>query len=296
MKHFKIIFAFIVFVLVFQHMPVHCAHDNNPCGTAYYRQSGTLSPHLLLDNKDFVQKWGALSNLFWPDIQKGILYKINNGSFRQVYSNGQVVFKTINPYTEKRFLFIPLLIPTKLYTRYLYGVDDLNAAEYHNYQALLKHIPVDLADSFAKILTIIEHNNEKVLVGELITDADGTISPTLKQHDPVSNDKFWTRLDCIEQFILSNNIPYMDIGPNNLAVKTLANGNSIPVIIDHKAIGINFRPFQLDLKFKSMLRRKIKRKFQRLRQNFKPITESPEALKLPLKNTARHLQLIEISI
>ena len=142
--------------------------------------------------------------------------------------------------------------------------------EYGNYLWVIGKVPEEMRGSFAQIFEVAKSNGKSISINELVVNADGRVSKTLRDYGPVSDPVFWERLQKLEELFLSKNIPYFDIRAKNILVKELEDGHMIPVLIAYKRVGIRTYPLQLNLLTKAGMSMRIIKKFLRLRELYKP--------------------------
>ena len=198
--------------------------------------------------------------------------RIGGGAYREVYREGNLAIKVLKPYVKKDYGLFSINFPAFLYTKIQFGIEDFNKFEYDNYRQMIGLVPLELRDSFAKIIRVEQNQNGSLSINELVTDADGCVSKTLKQYGEVRNSKFWERFNELEQLFLSNNISLFDINSENILVKELENGDTTPVLVDYKRFGTRTYPFQFGLLTESGVRKKIKRRFARIRDSYRPFS------------------------
>ena len=85
----------------------------------------------------------------------------------------------------------------------------------------------------------------------------------------MDNYDFWQQIDELERVLTDKTIPIMDIRGENIMVQKL-NGKITPVFIDFKRYGGKTYPVQIWLSSEKQLIRKMQRRFQRLRELYKP--------------------------
>ena len=195
--------------------------------------------------------------------------KISEGRFRDVYRYNDLVVKKPKPYIIKRFRFIEVRIPTALYTLVNYAIRDLNKYEYKQYQSIISKIPPDLHKCFAKVHEPIKNKRTSYSINQLVIDHGGQISKTLSEHGKVKDKQFWSLIDELEKRFSENRIFYFSVGSPNICVNRQADGRLIPVLIDYKRSGIRTFWRQLPLFFPYFSRQKMRRRFQKLREQFK---------------------------
>ncbi len=195
--------------------------------------------------------------------------KISEGRYRDVYRYNELVVKKPKPHIIKKLLFIEVRIPTSLYILVNYAIRDLNKYEYQQYQSIISKIPSDLHKCFAKVHKPIINSKTCYSIHQLVIDHGGQISKTLSEYGKVNDEQFWSLIDELEKRFLENRIYYYSVGPPNICVSRQADERLIPVLIDYKRSGIRTFWHQLPLFFPYFSKLKMRRRFQRLRENFK---------------------------
>ena len=71
----------------------------------------------------------------------------------------------------------------------------------------------------------------------------------------------------IEEFLLTNDIPLLDIRAENIIAQKVGD-HYIPVFIDYKRLGAGTYPFQPWLIIENQRKKKMRRRFNRLRQQY----------------------------
>ena len=219
----------------------------------------------------YTQTFGPVAvntNYYAPEMAFSLDEKIGEGAKREVFRSGNAAVKVQKPYVSKNFVFT-IHIPTWLFGIYKIGRRDFNEAEYQNYFGLIGKVPANLRDSFMKVFELIEGNGENRLVAELISNWDGAVSRSLLQHGPIENIAFWNRMDKLEQILLERDIPYFDIRPENIVIRNVSPNYRIPVIVDYDTMGARSLIFQVSLLSRKGRAHKIKRKFERLKSQYK---------------------------
>ena len=196
--------------------------------------------------------------------------RIGEGKYRVVYRHSDYAFKVLKPYVKKDYGPFHVKFPTSLYVKSKFGIIDFNKHEYDNYLGIISQVPEEMRDSFTQIFEVFYIDRKSISINELVINADGQISKTLRGHGPVKDPVFWERLQKLEDLFLSRNIPYFDIRDKNIAVKQSKDGHMIPVFIAYKRVGIRTYPLQLHLLTNCGISRRIKRRFLRIRELYKP--------------------------
>lgn len=198
--------------------------------------------------------------------------QVGEGAYRRVFRAGfgrlGKVLKSTRP---KNYSLFSIRYPMRWYTRLKFGVRDLNQFEYDNYRRLMDRVPRELERNFAKLVEPRTRKKDKqsVLIVEEVKNFDGEPSKNLLEIGPVSNEGFWRNLTQIENFFLQNKIPFFNIRPENIMVKWVNSQECIPVFIDFKRIGARTYLFQPSLRKESGANKKIRKRFARIRQEFK---------------------------
>jgi hypothetical protein len=191
---------------------------------------------------------------------------LDAGHYRDAYRYGQYVVKFLKPTITKKYGPFTVEYDAKKYAKRKFGIQDLNEHELNNYRRLQKEMP-EFDENFARVLEVRTVNGESASIGELVTSMDGKIALRLLDHGKIRDPLFWAHLHSIEQALLERKIPYLDASQHNVVVRVTEAGK-IPVFVDHKRLGREMYPFQLDLFLPGGAQRKIRRKFARMREQF----------------------------
>jgi len=191
---------------------------------------------------------------------------LKSGNYRTVFQYGPYAVKFLKPTIEKKYGPFTVTHDTKKYVRKWFGIDDLNEHELQNYRRLQKEMP-EYDENFACVLEVRKLKGVSMSICELVTGMEGHRAPLLLEHGKVRDSQFWAQMYSIEQALLERNIPYLDASAYNVVVKTTEAGK-IPVFVDHKRLGREMYPFQVLLRFSCCGKRKIRRKFARMREQF----------------------------
>jgi hypothetical protein len=191
--------------------------------------------------------------------------KIGEGKYRDVYQVRGKALKILKPHVHK----FNLEFPTSVYTKLKFGIADFNQYEYHTYRKFIKEIPNKLKDRFAQIYWAGPYNGKSVSLSELVINSNGEVSESLSESGPVYDKNFWDAFNQVESLLLEKRIFLMDIHAKNIMVKE-SEGKLAPVLIDYKRVGARTYPLQIWLLSQSRLAEKLKRKFQRLREEYSP--------------------------
>ncbi len=201
--------------------------------------------------------------------------KISEGRYREVYRYNELVVKKQKPHIIKKLLFIEVRIPTSLYILANYAIRDLHKYEYKQYESIISKMPSDLHKCFAQVHEPILNGKTCYSIHQLVIDHGGQISKALSEYRKVTDEQFWNLIDELENRFLENRIYYFSVGPTNICVNKQADERLIPVLIDYKRCGRRTFWHQLPLFFPYFLRLKMRRRFQRLRDQFKDRKRSP---------------------
>lgn len=196
--------------------------------------------------------------------------KIGEGRYREIYRiSDDIVIKVLKAKRTKSYGLFTVSYPTEVYTRRKFGVSDFNDEEYRNYCRLAGKIPISLRSSFSAVFGVVETcSGIRGSLAELVRDYDGGVSLPLNQGASACEGTFWERLQELEEFLVNERIWLMDIRGENLVVKRNYDGTSMPVFIDYKRIGSKTYPFQFLMRFESQIRRRMRRRFERLRRDY----------------------------
>ena len=195
--------------------------------------------------------------------------KISEGRYRDVYRYNELVIKKQKLHIIKKLLFIEVRIPTSLYILVNYAIRDLHKYEYKQYESIISKMPSHLHKCFAQVHKPITNGKTCYSIHQLVIDHGGQISKALSEYGKVSDEQFWSLIDELENRFLENRIYYFSVGPPNICVNKQADERLIPVLIDYKRCGRRTFWHQLPLFFPYFLRLKMRRRFQRLRDQFK---------------------------
>jgi len=195
--------------------------------------------------------------------------KISEGFYREVYRSNEFAVKRLRPHITKKLLFTKVRIPVSLYVLVRFAIRDLNKYEYKLYQSVISKMPSDLHKCFARVHKPIRDDKTSYSINELVLDDDGQISKTLLEYGKVNDKHFWSLINKVEKLFLQNHVYYLGISGYNICVKRRANGCLIPVLIDYKRIGIRTFWHQLPLYFPYFIRLKMRRRFQKVREDFR---------------------------
>lgn len=195
--------------------------------------------------------------------------KISEGRFRYVYRYNGWAIKKPKPYIFKTLLSIKVRIPTSLYTLANYAIRDFSNYEYEQYQSIISKMPSDLHKCYAKVHRPIKNDKTCYSITQLVTDHGGQTSKTLSEYGTVKDEQFWSLIDEMEKRFSENRMYYFSVGPPNICVNRQADGRLIPVLIDYKRFGRRTFLWQPLLFIPYFSRRKMRRRFQKLRERCK---------------------------
>ncbi|MBU1197297.1 PhoP regulatory network YrbL family protein [Candidatus Micrarchaeota archaeon] len=197
------------------------------------------------------------------------LASIGEGRYRKVTFHEDIVEKRHKGFRTKNYGFFHVDYPLGWYIRWKYGSTDLNRMEKDNYNRCFSHSPRRLSDCFAKVLKLEGSGLNSVLHMERVRNADGTPATPLSMNQGKLNPHFWSKFDELINYFKSNKTPLMDLHPDNIMVKNIGEGKSIPVIIDYKLMDGRMFPFQPDTWFNRGAINKMLRKAEKIRREFK---------------------------
>lgn len=190
--------------------------------------------------------------------------KIGEGKFREVFSVGDFAVKTMKPHFRKNYVLFEVNLPTPLYTKYKFGIPDFNDHELFVYNGFIDRVPEELKNSFYQIHSVMHDGSASYLVAQLIKDSDGNVSLPLSKRGNVQDASFWKRIDQLEDLLIEQDIPLMDLNDAHVAVQNLGDSN-VPVFTNYKRLGSRTYPAQFWLVSRNERTKKIRRRFQTLR-------------------------------
>jgi hypothetical protein len=190
--------------------------------------------------------------------------KIGEGRYREAYRLGNRVYKVLKPTLTKHYGPFSKKFDIENYTRNKFGIDDFNQYEFDSYRSIIGRIPNAYHDMFAHVRAVYYVGDRSVSISDLVINSDGQVSKTLAQGLPQNKSGFLHRLDDLELLLYANSIPLLDIRAENIVVREQL-GESTPVIVDFKKYGSRVFPFQPWLKLEVLLRHKMMRRFNRLK-------------------------------
>jgi hypothetical protein len=200
-------------------------------------------------------------------IDASLLKKIDEGRYREVYSDGQQCFKFLKMHLVKTYGEHEVVYPLRLYTLFKFGIRDINVYELTIYQKMRFALPL-FTNNVASLSRLQESTRGPVLVGKLITNVDGSVAQPLKAYGCVNDERFWERLHTVCFFLEQKGFPYFGLSDQNVVVRKTLDGVE-PVIVDLKRIGGQMLPFQPWLHFRYIRRAKIQRKLEYLCQRYR---------------------------
>ncbi len=190
--------------------------------------------------------------------------KIGEGRYREVYREGDKALKFLKPNVIRNYGPLKIIIPTKLYTFFNFGISDFNRFEYEKYKEFENKIPEEFEHNFSKIYGIEKRGKESVSISDLTLNWDKTLSKPLSKYGLLDDEDFWKEIDRLEEMLIERDIMILDIRGENILVKETSEAKS-PVLIDYKRYG--GRTYRKQFIFsRPQLIKKLKRKFQRLRE------------------------------
>lgn len=202
-------------------------------------------------------------NFFLPENSK-----IGEGKFREVFSVGDFAVKIIKPSFKKNYGLFSVNLPTHKYTKYKFGILDFNEYEFKVYKEFIDRVPEELRNSFYQIYSVLHNEGKSYLIAQLIKDSNGQISRSMSKSGFIQEKSFWERIDQLENLLIEKDIPLLELNGANILVQNLGN-TTIPVFTDYKRFGSRTYPAQFWLVSRSERAKKIKRRFQILRDKHK---------------------------
>ena len=194
--------------------------------------------------------------------------KIGEGRYREVYRFEDKALKILKPTVAKKYGPFKLNLPSRLYTLSQFGINNFNEFEYEIYNKFEKRVPLDFKKNFATIYEVGEIEKKSISLSELVLNEDGSLSIPLSNHTQIKDEHFWHKIDEIEKLLIKQEIMIMDIRGENLLVRE-TNGCKNPVLIDYKRYGKRTCLRQLIFS-KAQLIKKINRRFQKLKELYRP--------------------------
>ena len=111
-------------------------------------------------------------------------------------------------------------------------------------------------------------NGKSCSFSDLVSNCDGIISKTLAQNGKLKNDNFWKQIEELEGVLVDKKVTITDIRGENIMVKEM--GKEVaPIFVDFKRYGSITYPIQIWLSSEKQLVEKMKRRFQRLREQYR---------------------------
>lgn len=195
--------------------------------------------------------------------------KIGEGRYREVYRvDDDFALKLLKPTVGKNYFGVSVEFPAQLYTACKFGISDFNRFEHGAYQTFIQRISPEMRNSFAHIHRVGMFRGRSGSLSDLVADADGGVSQSLSEYGKVSDTSFWKRIDDIETALLDEKIWLTDIADHNVVVQVV-DGTHVPVLVDFKRYGRRTYPFQVWLLSQRQIEKKMKRRFERLRDEYK---------------------------
>lgn len=142
---------------------------------------------------------------------------------------------------------------------------DINQEELDIY----KIIPKQLKPFFPGIT----HKNGTMLIAERPMDFDNSFSKPLLEYEKISNTNFWNDVDSIAGQLVKHKLWLFDVFHlgNNIIVKRISKNEYKPVIVDFKRFGYSCYPLQLNLLLDSEKEKKLYRRLERFKRDFREI-------------------------
>jgi len=201
------------------------------------------------------------------DLERAI--KIGEGRYREVFRLEKYIIKLLKPQVRKSYGPFNLDFPSDFYIKWCFGIRDFNHYEYEVYRKLIKKIPKEFENNFAKIYSVGRLNEKSYSISDAILDENGEVSQPLSTYRKLNEPAFWSQMEKLEEILIEKAIPLMDIRGENILVQK-NNGRVSPIFIDFKRYGRKVYPYQFWLFSKDRLIAKIRRRFQRLKERHMP--------------------------
>jgi hypothetical protein len=195
--------------------------------------------------------------------------KIGEGKYREVYRVGNFAIKMLKHSVRKNYGFFHVDFPSQWYTKHKFGIKDFNQFEYDMFREFIERVPVDFRDRFAHIHSVGKIDGKSYSLSDLAINGDGNPSKTLAQYGEIGSYNFWSQIEELEGVLTDNSIPIMDIRGENIMVQETSEGVA-PVFIDFKRYGGRTYSVQFWLSSEKQLVAKMQRRFERLRELYKP--------------------------
>ena len=197
------------------------------------------------------------------------LRKIGEGKYREVYEDGEKCFKVLKTDLEKQHSQgTKIHYPLRMYTFLKFGIWDFNTHELRIYREMSRVVPEEHMRVIAPLEKVEKIEAASVLVGTLIKDQDGDISPSLAQYGKIpQNHDFWDTLNMAHFTFEEYGFPHFGLNEYNVVVQTTAAGIR-PCIIDLKRVGVQTLPFQPWLLFREMRLNKLVRMHVRIEEEY----------------------------
>jgi RIO kinase 1 len=144
-----------------------------------------------------------------------------------------------------------------------YGIKDLLAYEFSNYQKIISKTPAELRDFIVQIHGLDKTvDGQKALVLDKVIDDQGVLAKSLVKNTRALQPIFLERLECLrKEVFLKHSIDHFGIVTRNILIKSPKH----PVIIDFQE-GRERYPGQLWLRIPFFVRAKVNRCFAKLYQ------------------------------
>ena len=142
-----------------------------------------------------------------------------------------------------------------------YGIDNMLAYEWDNYQKIICHVPDHLKQNIVRIDGLFPTDDGREgLVMERVRRADGSTAPSLDNHTSTLPEEFFHALEKFRREVLhKHSIDHFGVAGRNVLVRD----EHTPVLIDFQK-NIKIYRSQLILYIPYFTRQKVKRNFQRL--------------------------------
>ncbi len=195
--------------------------------------------------------------------------KIGEGQHREVFRSGQMALKVQKLYRERTTLGFTTRIPMRDYSRRKFGIKDFNRLELENYRRLADFVPVALRRHFCVIHWAGEWRGRSISLSDLILNEDGTCAQPLSQFGTMADPQFWTAFGCMESFLIDSRMFFLGLNSDNILVQMTRDG-PLPIMVDYKWLGPRAYRWQFWLRWEAGLKRKLHRKFGRIRELYGP--------------------------
>ena len=140
---------------------------------------------------------------------------------------------------------------------------DINQEELDVY----KTIPDELKPFFPGVT----YRNGEMLVAERPKDYDHYYSKSVLEYGTISDKNFWRYVDEVAEHLIKNKLWLFDVFHfgKNIIVQRVSKNTYKPIIIDYKRFGYLCYPLQVNLILDSEKEKKLYRRLERFRKNFK---------------------------